>query len=640
MNLRRLISAFVVFVFLSLHAIAQIDLVGKISAWKNQFPKEDVIAYQYKESISFSLNPNPGKDEGKVKASVNSQLVLVPVKDFLKYQDGLFYNDEVSVDNVKAINSKGKEAVIQKQCGSYSEEDIFHSDTKLCVVEFGLEEKGKSCDYSFQENYKDIKYLTSFYFNSSLPIVERIIEFNIPSWLELDLREFNFPGAAIEKTTTKENDITKITYRLTDVQAYKNEPSSPNHALTYPHLVCVSKAYTENGQRHVLFETVKDLYGWYHTVCDSSSIGNKPSQLRDRVAALITGKKTDQEKIESIFYWVQDNIRYIAFENGIMGFKPDAAQNVLNKKYGDCKGKANLLKEMLRVAGYDARLTWIGTSDLPYDYTLPSLSVDNHMICTLVLAGKRYFLDGTEDYIALNDYAQRIQGKQVLIEDGSNYILDRIPVFPADRNKEKQTTKMTIEDNVINGNTAMEYNGEAKIFTQRAFASIRSESKTDALSSFLRSGNDNLVLNNIKTPDFSERQKPLQIGFDFKANNQVTRTGNEIYVVMDWEKEFSGFDFDKERKNDYEFDHKYYITTQKELTVPDGYKVDYVPAAFKKTGVDYSFEGSYQNKGKTVVYTKTIIINKPILRKSDFADWNNFIKDINTFYNDQVVLKK
>ena len=65
-----------------------------------------------------------------------------------------------------------------------------------------------------------------------------------------------------------------------------------------------------------------------------------------------------------MFYWVQDNIRYIAFENGIMGFKPDAAQNVLNKKYGDCKGKANLLKEMLKLAGYDARLTWIGTSDL------------------------------------------------------------------------------------------------------------------------------------------------------------------------------------------------------------------------------------------------------------------------------------
>ena len=49
------------------------------------------------------------------------------------------------------------------------------------------------------------------------------------------------------------------------------------------------------------------------------------------------------------------------------------------------------------------------------------------MICTVILNGKKYFLDGTESFIALNDYAQRIQGKQVLIEDGKNYILDRIP---------------------------------------------------------------------------------------------------------------------------------------------------------------------------------------------------------------------
>jgi hypothetical protein len=619
-------------------AIAQADYADKVSTLKTQFPKEDVIASQHKETISFSLNTNPAPGEGKVKATVTTQVNLVPVKDFIKYEDGLFYNQQIAIDNIKATNSKGKEVAIQKQCGAYSEEDIFHDDTKLCIVKFSLEEKGKAFNYSYQENYKDIKYLTSFYFNNSIPAVDEIIEFDIPSWMEIDLREFNFQGTGIEKTTTRENDLTKISFHLQNAPAYEDEPHSPNHALSYPHLICVSKAYTENGQRKSLFESVKDLYGWYRTVCDS--IGNQSSELTERVAALTNGKKTDFEKIESIFYWVQDNIRYIAFENGIMGFRPDAAQNVLKKKFGDCKGKANLLKEMLKLAGYDARLTWIGTSDLPYDYSLPSLSVDNHMICTLILNGKKYFLDGTEEYIALNDYAQRLQGKQVLIEDGNNYILDRIPAFPAERNKEKQLIKMSLDGDLIKGNNTLEYNGEAKIFTQMAYASVRNENKTDALSSFLRNDNGNLELSNIKTPDFSDRQKPLQMSYDFKASNQVTKSGNEMYVVMDWNKEFSNLEFDNNRKNDYEFNHKYFITIQTELTVPDGYKVDYVPSSFKKISSDYSFEGSYLNKGKTIVYSKTIIINKPIIRKSEFADWNNFIKDINKFYNDQVVLKK
>ncbi len=46
------------------------------------------------------------------------------------------------------------------------------------------------------------------------------------------------------------------------------------------------------------------------------------------------------------------------------------------------------------------------------------------------------------------------------------------------------------------------------------------------------------------------------------------------------------------------------------------------------------------NKGKTVIYNKTIVVNKPILLTSDFASWNAFVKDINNFYNDQVVLVK
>jgi hypothetical protein len=29
------------------------------------------------------------------------------------------------------------------------------------------------------------------------------------------------------------------------------------------------------------------------------------------------------DKVKAIFYWVQNNIRYIAFEDGIAGFLPD-----------------------------------------------------------------------------------------------------------------------------------------------------------------------------------------------------------------------------------------------------------------------------------------------------------------------------
>src|SRR5436190_2330652 len=140
---------------------------------------------------------------------------------------------------------------------SYSESNIFHRDTKLCMVAFPLTEKGKAFKYTYQEKYKDVKFLTSSYFNEQIPTIEKTIEFDVPSWMEIDLREFNFSGSTIEKTTSKEGDLTKIIFSLKNVAPYEKESNAPNHAQSLPHIVTVSKAYTSNGKRTVLFESVK-----------------------------------------------------------------------------------------------------------------------------------------------------------------------------------------------------------------------------------------------------------------------------------------------------------------------------------------------------------------------------------------------
>src|SRR3982751_4237394 len=79
-----------------LAGFCQTSFTDKIPEWKKAFPKEDVIAVSCKEIVDFSLNPNPKPGEADVKASVLNEVIIVPVKDYLKYDDGFFYNDEVS----------------------------------------------------------------------------------------------------------------------------------------------------------------------------------------------------------------------------------------------------------------------------------------------------------------------------------------------------------------------------------------------------------------------------------------------------------------------------------------------------------------------------------------------------------------
>ena len=123
---------------------------------------------------------------------------------------------------------------------------------------------------------------------------------------------------------------------------------------------------------------------------------------------------------------------------------------------------ANLIKQMLTLAGFDARLTWIGTKRIAYDYSTPNLSVDNHMICTLIKDGQKIYLDGTESFNSLGSYAERIQGKQVLIENGEECIVATIPVQPASINKEQTNYELRIEGEQLIGKATKCFNGESR----------------------------------------------------------------------------------------------------------------------------------------------------------------------------------
>ena len=107
-------------------------------------------------------------------------------------------------------------------------------------------------------------------------------------------------------------------------------------------------------------------------------------------------------------------------------------------------------------------MTWIGTRHIPYDYTLPSLAVDNHCISTVILGGKEYFLDGTEKYIPFGDYAWRIQGKEVLIGKGENYDVKKVPVLDKEKSKILTQTSFKLENNILKGHVKATLTGEQR----------------------------------------------------------------------------------------------------------------------------------------------------------------------------------
>ncbi len=604
------------------------------------YPKQDFVLLRSESHFTFEVQTARQRKKATVyqtgltsKEEHENELIALKQEEFA---DAVFSDSESKVERVYLLPRKPLDTKTEK----YKSQDFFHHDIFYTVFSLGELKENQYMGYRYIKTYNDAKYMSSVYFTQGHPVLERKLVFVIPDWLDIELKEMNFEGVSIlrEEKVDAAHKTRQITYLMKDVPAYKRERRAPHNAHSLPHILILYKSYTHQGERHTIFETTQDLYNWYKMLVDE--VENDPSRLQEMVTKLTEGKTDDFSRIESIFYWVQENIRYIAFEQGIMGYKPEEAHTVFANRYGDCKGMANLLKEMLILAGYDARLTWIGTSDLPYDYSTPSLAVDNHMICTVILNGQHYYLDGTEEYIAINDYAYRIQGRPVLIEDGENYLLDKVPSFGKERNLVTEKISLTLNQDVMKGRYTSAYNGEYKTELQRFYASTRTERREETIRRFLSYNDRNLFVSNIRTSDFADRKAPLKMGFDFDLRNQVTQTGKEVYVNIDMQRRYAASIIDEERVNDYEFRSKLLFETVTDFELPSGYSLDYLPDAYRYESPEFSFDLSYTHEGNKIIYRSVIAIDEPILRKQDFPRWNECIKKLNKFYNDQIVLVK
>lgn len=637
-------SAFLLIIaFSPLHSFSQLVKINSEDAleadkYKDLYPEESYASLLTKETYTFSYN---AKDD-LVEATQQFEESILCLKELNStFSKAIYYNEKSEVYRIGAYNYKNKPLTIYPSSSKYKSAGFFYDDAMIKSFSLSFSRIGDKNKYIYYKKYKDVKYLTKIFFHTGYPIKKKTVEFVVPNWLEVEFLELNFEGYDIVREENKDKKGNKvIRYTLNDIAPVNNENFSANFAISFPHILVLSKSYTYKEQTKNLFKTTDDLYSWYASLV--KEIENKSETLEKKVNQLTEGTTTEEEKIKNIYYWVQDNIRYIAFEDGIMGFKPASAQDVYSKKYGDCKGMANLMSEMLKIAGLDARLTWIGTRSIPYNYSIPSLAVDNHMITTVYIKGEPYFLDATETGIAFGDYAHRIQGQDALIENGETYVIDTIPEFDANHNISLSNFQLELKENMLVGKGKEKLTGEEKTIFYRNFINTPLTERASSIADNIRNNDKNIIINNLTASDFEKREDSVILEYDISIQNQITELNNELYINTEFIKDFAWSKTKDNRINDLDFGRKMNIEKNTYLNIPNTFKVDYVPQKLNIANDDFEFhlEYVYNQEKNQLKYIKKILIKSGLIKRKNIEPWNNAIKELNHFYNDQIILIK
>lgn len=565
---------------------------------------------------------------------------------------GIFYSSfeqisDISAQTLKPIKKGNKTKYEAVPVANIEESDammssIFYSDYKEKKWNYPAVEPGCISRLSYRETIKDPHVLAPFYFASGIPTRKAKYSVTFPANVSINYKLMGNDTDKIRFAQSKDGNNTTYSWTVENLPASEAEEASPAASYYTPHVVVFISKVVDTETETPILENEAGLYRWYSSLVKNL---NKTDDLalQGVVAELIKGKNTEEEKMRQIFTWIQKNIRYIAFEDGLGGLVPREAKDVLQKKYGDCKDMSSLTVAMLREAGIPAYLTWIGTRDKPYRYQdVPSPIVDNHMIASAKLGNRILFLDATGSYLPFGTPTSMIQGKDALIGIAPDkYEIVQVPEIDKSKNIKSEFIDIVLDGRALYGKALSIFKGYRKTFAEYDYQKAQSDNNKEFFKNLFEKGSNKFSVESIEHKGFFEPEQDLEVSYQFSIPDYVKIVGDKIYVNLNLNKLYKNAAIDLEkRKTDRESEYKFTDEITLKLAIPQGYTVAYLPPASHFKGNLFGYEIHYQEKNGFIEVNQKIYIDYLLLKKEHFPAWNKMIEQLNNAYQEVTVFQK
>lgn len=562
--------------------------------------------------------------------------------------ENIYYGGFSSISNKEAYSlvpdgNKYKKIKVQKFNESHDRNgNVFYDDSKIIKFSYPSVQKKAQTFLSYDINYHDPHFIRMSFLQSYIPVIYGKVTAKVHADVKIAYKVFNDSLGRIKFNQYKKGKYYYYEWEISDMEEYKYAIGK-NYSISHysPHVALFIDETNINKQKQNYFGNTDDLYHFY-TGFIRQVKSNDSSELKELVSKLTSGL-SDHDKVKAIFYWVQQNIKYLAYEQGYLGIVPSAGTEVFSKRFGDCKGMSSIIKEMTRLAGVDVHYAWVGTRDIPYTYNaLPTPAVDNHMIAAFLNEDSVVLLDATNKFLDYGINPSHLQDKEVLIGlDANNHKIFKVPKIPATYSTVIDSVTMRLEENSVIGSGTRIHTGFNKEELAYALDHIKIEDYPKTLSKLFNKGNNKFIIDSYQASGLFEHDTIAKVNYGFTLHDYGRSLNDDIYVNMDLDKKYKEMKIDTSTlyapiENDFHCTEKFIYT----LKIPQGYELDYMPKGGAFDCNEFGYKISYTYDKNTVIMKKELRFEFLILLEDKFEQWNKMIKQLNKHYRSTVVLKK
>jgi hypothetical protein len=220
-----------------------------------------------------------------------------------------------------------------------------YSDYKRLTFSLPGATVGSTIDYKYVVEEKEPRiqgvFTDRYFVQWYNPILLARYKIIAPQDMKLKYLASNPPkGFSVAPTVTNHGDKKTYLWEYRNIPQILDEDDKPPMAEIAFNILVTS------------MDSWERFFRWWR-----EEIKEKPEAdpaIKDKVAQLTAGLSSAEEKIEALYDYVKQEIRYVSIGLGKSGYAPEAAPEVFENKYGDCKDQSTLLIAMLREAGIPA----------------------------------------------------------------------------------------------------------------------------------------------------------------------------------------------------------------------------------------------------------------------------------------------
>lgn len=529
---------------------------------------------------------------------------------------------------------------------SVSTDEMF-SDTKEKIIVLPGGDVGTVVGYEYEHKRRPYLFQDSWFFQDRIPIEKSRYTLRIPSSWEYRAEWINHPEQKpLEQAGT-------YIWEVSDVPRIEEENNEPAYRALAGHMIVT---FFSAAVRNQTYHSWKDLGIWYSQL--TTGVRDASPALSAKALELAPAQQPLWQRISALSRFAQRDVRYVAIEIGIGGYRPHPAADVFAHRYGDCKDKATVLSSMLSQIGVKSYYMLIHATRGIYTEKTPPNSAFNHAILAIQMPDGSYpkglqamvehpklghllIFDPTNEFVPLGQLPYYEQDSFALLVTDDGGELTHLPVSSPELNRVSRTAKLHLQpDGALQGEIEEVFSGYTAMLNREYLESERND-RNKNIQHFLGKNQNNFQVDNFKVENADDINQDLVVRFTFTASHYAKNAGPLLLVRPRVIGEMaSAFDGSKPRHYAYEFAAPFLRSDSVEISLPEGYSVDELPNSAKGEFPFAEYKSKTEQSGNVLKYSREYKMQATSIPADKFNDLRKLFSEIIMDEKSMAILKK